>query len=163
MTFCSGCSEQWIAHSFQHITIPRMISGAKPAVLLRHLMRAQLGPELNPALVPMETKHSWRYCPAQGMQVYIGIKDGSVVVWQWVWLCDGISGAGCWFCGVLIWSRLPMVVRSLYVSVNQDQISSWKHIGDWLQVLVSVLEQLTSLGSFLSRSVSSAKSIDLIL
>lgn len=47
-------------------------------------MRPQLGHELNPALVPIETvaKHSWRHCPAQGMQLCMGGEDARVGAWQ---------------------------------------------------------------------------------
>lgn len=81
----------------QHVAIPRIFNGAKPAVTLRHLMRAQLGHELNPALFPVQNvaKHNWRCCAAQAC---IGVKDARVVVWQWGWFCDvsGEQGAVLW-------------------------------------------------------------------
>lgn len=113
--------EQWIAHSSS--------TSPSPGLLMMWSLLFNWDISWEPSWAtswtqPWFPQRLWqisvvlRYCPARDMQLWTGEKDARADAWQWAWLFDGISGAGCWFGRGLIWSRLPVVRISLCVSVN---------------------------------------------
>jgi len=105
--------------------ISGIINSAKPALLLRPLTRVQLGHELSPSPVPRkEYSKPWLVvisCPGHATMRKNERCWGSCMA---VYLCDCICGAGYNFCGDLIQNTLPVVVIIIWMSVNQDEMSS---------------------------------------